>query len=76
MPAPHPASGLPFPPAPEGSFTNGREALHGSGLTPARQAVYTLAVSGYLDVATTQIYTHVRNRPGLGLKSPLEAPDA
>jgi hypothetical protein len=26
-----------------------------------------------VDVATTQIYTHVMNRPGLGLKSPLDA---
>jgi site-specific recombinase XerD len=25
---------------------------------------------GHVDVATTQIYTHVMNRPGLGLKSP------
>ncbi|HUJ76078.1 MAG TPA: integron integrase, partial [bacterium] len=28
---------------------------------------------GHVDVATTQIYTHVMNRPGLGLKSPLDA---
>jgi site-specific recombinase XerD len=27
---------------------------------------------GHADVATTQIYTHVMNRPGLGLKSPLD----
>jgi integron integrase len=27
---------------------------------------------GHADVATTQIYTHVMNRPGLGLRSPLE----
>lgn len=25
------------------------------------------------DVATTQIYTHVMNRPGLGVRSPLDA---
>jgi integrase len=30
---------------------------------------------GHVDVATTQIYTHVMNRPGLGLKSPLDAPE-
>lgn len=27
---------------------------------------------GHADVATTQIYTHVMNRPGIGLRSPLE----
>jgi integron integrase len=27
---------------------------------------------GHKDVATTQIYTHVMNRPGLGIKSPLD----
>ena len=51
MPSSHPASGLPFPTVPEVIFTNWREALHGSGLTPAMQAVYTLAVTGYLNVA-------------------------
>jgi site-specific recombinase XerD len=29
---------------------------------------------GHVDVATTQIYTHVMNRPGLGLRSPLDGP--
>jgi integrase len=28
---------------------------------------------GHIDVATTQIYTHVMNRPGLGIRSPLDA---
>ncbi len=30
---------------------------------------------GHVDVVTTQIYTHVMNRPGLGLRSPLDAPE-
>jgi hypothetical protein len=44
-----PASGLPFPTAPEVIFANWREALHRSGLSPGMQGVYTLAVSGYLE---------------------------
>ena len=156
-----PASGLPFPTAPEVIFTNWREVLHGTGLTPGMQAVYTMAVSGYLEYCSrntvsvtkasaqgymgdvirrglakhpqvwkdglnwffregrrhceaaprlvdrampscgqadtgaqpwerrlierlriqhyawrTEIYTHVMNRPGLGLKSPLDGPEA
>ena len=31
---------------------------------------------GHAEVATTQIYTHVMNRPGLGLRSPLDVPGA
>ena len=27
---------------------------------------------GHKDVSTTMIYTHVLNRPGIGLKSPLD----
>ena len=34
-----PASGLPFPTTPEVIFTNWREALHASGLTPGMQSV-------------------------------------
>jgi site-specific recombinase XerD len=29
---------------------------------------------GHASVLTTQIYTHVMNRPGLGVRSPLDAP--
>ena len=29
---------------------------------------------GHKDVATTQIYTHVMQKPGLGVKSPLDSP--
>src|ERR1017187_6406596 len=49
MQAQVPASGLPFPTAPEVIFTNWREVLHCSGLTPGMQAVYTMAMSGYLE---------------------------
>ena len=28
---------------------------------------------GHRDVATTQIYTHVMQKPGLGVRSPLDA---
>ena len=28
---------------------------------------------GHVDVATTQIYTHVMQKPGLGVRSPLDA---
>src|SRR6202008_1869571 len=30
---------------------------------------------GHKDVATTMIYTHVLNRPGIGVKSPLDLGD-
>jgi len=29
---------------------------------------------GYQDVTTTQIYTHVMKKPGLGVRSPLDLP--
>ena len=49
MPLQVPASGLPFPTAPEVIFTNWREVLHRSGLSPGMQAVYTLAIGGYVE---------------------------
>ncbi len=59
-----PASAVPFPTAPEVIFTNWREALHRSGLTPGMQAVYTLVVSGYLDerTVTREAPEHMRAR--------------
>jgi site-specific recombinase XerD len=29
---------------------------------------------GHADVATTQIYTHVMKKPGIGVRSPLDGP--
>jgi site-specific recombinase XerD len=40
-----PASGLPFPAAPEVIFTNWQEALHGSGLTPGIQGAVKQAAA-------------------------------
>ncbi len=47
-PQPTPSGGV-FPAAPEIIFTNRREALHRTGLSPAMKSVYALALSGYLD---------------------------
>ena len=72
-----PASGLPLPTAPELIFANWREVLHRSGLTPGMQAVYTLAVSGYVEycsrnavsvtTARAQAYMGDALRPGLAV---------
>ena len=69
--APAASSGTPFPRTPQIIFANWREALHQSGLSAGIQTVYCVAVQGYLDYC--EIYTHVMNRPGLGIRSPLDA---
>jgi hypothetical protein len=48
-PPPSASSGTPFPAVPEVIFTNWREALHQSGLSPGMQSVFALALSGYLE---------------------------
>jgi len=41
------------------------------GQTLHQNPIATLS-HGVKDVSTTMIYTHVLNRPGLGVKSPLD----
>jgi hypothetical protein len=43
------SSGLPFPRVPEIIFSNWREALHQSRLSPGIQTVYSMAISGYVE---------------------------
>ena len=42
-------AGAPFPHAPELIFPNWREALHRSGFSHGIQAVYALAIDGYVE---------------------------
>ena len=65
------SSGTPFPRTPQIIFANWREALHHSGLSSGIRAVYGMAVERYLDYCEN--YTHVMNRPGLGIRSPVDA---
>ncbi len=46
------------------------ELMYGSGLRLTE--LLRLRIRD-VDVATTQIYTHVMQKPGLGVKSPLDA---
>jgi len=73
------AGGVPFPTVPVVIFPNWREVLNRAALVPKVQAGYALAIDGYLqdllghaDVATTQIYTHVMKKPGIGVRSPYD----
>jgi len=44
-------------------------ALHSGAFVRDLQVVL-----GHKDVTTTQIYTHVMQKPGLGVRSPLDVP--
>ena len=80
MQKPDEGSGGRFPQVPAIIFPNWREMLNRAPLSPPARGGYALAISSYLehclghvDVATTQIYTHVMKKPGIGVRSPLDS---